>query len=196
MLTKKLITIALLLLIALSFTATNAQAKNSASEVNLLELTEKLSKKLKKPVILPQGFNDTLYVSGSKQSDLNLSFFKQILRNNGYAALETKEAISVVSLSQTKTRALPLVGKDGKTFDPNDLVTATIQVKHIDSQQLLSVIRTIVPTQGHFTVFRPKNSLIIVDFWDNVQRIQSLVATLDKPLTKEDLARSKRKKQD
>lgn len=165
-----------------------SESRVDQATISLSNVSERIAEQLKKPVILPPEFQDKIHVAGQLPKTITLPLFKRILRNNGLTAQVHDDAIEVFYIKSAKTRALPLAGTKSN-FDANDFVTATFELKHIDALQLLSLTRTLTPVEGHFTVFRPNNRVIIVDFWDNIQRIEALMKAFDKPLTEAQKAR-------
>lgn len=62
----------------------------------------------------------------------------------------------------------------------NQLVTEVMRLRHIDATQAIETLRPLVSTQGSVTANRNANSLVVVDFADNVRRIRALVASIDR----------------
>jgi general secretion pathway protein D len=62
----------------------------------------------------------------------------------------------------------------------NSLVTEVIRLRHIDATQAIETLRPLVSAQGSVTANRNANSLVVVDFADNVRRIRALVGSIDR----------------
>ncbi|QJQ32248.1 type II secretion system secretin GspD [Sphingomonas lacunae] len=62
----------------------------------------------------------------------------------------------------------------------NQLVTEVVRLRHIDATQAIETLRPLVSAQGSVTANRNANSLVVVDFADNVRRIRALVASIDR----------------
>lgn len=62
----------------------------------------------------------------------------------------------------------------------NQLVTEIVRLRYIDASQAIETLRPLVSTQGSVTANRNANSLVVVDFADNVRRIRALIQSIDR----------------
>ena len=62
----------------------------------------------------------------------------------------------------------------------NQLVTEVVRLKSIVATEALETLRPLVSKQGSITSNRNANSLVIVDYADNIRRIRSLVGEIDR----------------
>lgn len=62
----------------------------------------------------------------------------------------------------------------------NQFVTEIIRLKHIDAVAAVETLRPLVSPQGSLTANRNANSLVVADFADNIRRIRSLAASIDR----------------
>ena len=65
----------------------------------------------------------------------------------------------------------------------NQLVTEVVRLRHIDATQALETLRPLVSAQGSVTANRSANSLVVVDFADNVRRVRALIQSIDRDAT-------------
>ncbi len=65
----------------------------------------------------------------------------------------------------------------------NQLVTEVVRLRYIDASQAVDTLRPLVSAQGSVTANRNANSLVVVDFADNVRRIRALVQSIDRDAT-------------
>lgn len=65
----------------------------------------------------------------------------------------------------------------------NQLVTEVVRLRHIDATQALETLRPLVSAQGSVTANRSANSLVVVDFADNVRRVRTLIQSIDRDAT-------------
>lgn len=65
----------------------------------------------------------------------------------------------------------------------NQLVTEVVRLRYIDASQAIDTLRPLVSAQGSVTANRNANSLVVVDFADNVRRIRALVQSIDRDAT-------------
>jgi general secretion pathway protein D len=65
----------------------------------------------------------------------------------------------------------------------NAFVTEVVRLRHIDAVAALETLRPLVSTQGSVTANRNANSVVIVDFADNIRRVRALIANIDRDAT-------------
>lgn len=104
--------------------------------------------------------------------------FLSTLRANGLVA---------IPLPNGSYRIQPL---DGAASQPgrigsgnagaNQFVTEIVRLRYIDATAAIETLRPLVSQQGSVTANRNANSLVVVDFADNVRRIRALVASIDR----------------
>jgi general secretion pathway protein D len=63
---------------------------------------------------------------------------------------------------------------------PNALVTEVIRLRYIDASAAIETLRPLVSAQGSVTANRNANSLVVVDFADNVRRVRALIQSIDR----------------
>ncbi|HEV2700709.1 MAG TPA: type II secretion system secretin GspD [Steroidobacteraceae bacterium] len=61
----------------------------------------------------------------------------------------------------------------------DEIVTQVIPVKNVSAVQLVTVLRSLVPTTGQINAYSPANMIIISDHAANVTRIMKIVARID-----------------
>jgi general secretion pathway protein D len=78
-------------------------------------------------------------------------------------------------------RQLPVPLVNGKQTRPQaEYVTKVIAVKSVPAAQLVPLLRPLLPQQAHLVALPCMNSLILVDTFGNVHRIEELVQSLDR----------------
>lgn len=170
----------------------------AANTSSLVNLTEILSARIKKPIILPHPsqFNDKIVVIGQFKRNLDIDLYKKILRQNGYVLFEYDQAIRVLPQVWGKVSAPTVTEGSSQSFGDDDYVLAMVSVSHVDPASMLRSLRTMVPTAGHFVAHETKNVLVVVDFWDNIKNIKNLVKLLDTPLSGPEKQRNKKAQKD
>ncbi|MEJ1965130.1 MAG: secretin N-terminal domain-containing protein [Gammaproteobacteria bacterium] len=61
----------------------------------------------------------------------------------------------------------------------DEIVTQIIQVKNVNAAQLVPILRSLVPQNGHLVAYPPSNILVISDRAANVSRIVKIVRRID-----------------
>jgi general secretion pathway protein D len=78
-------------------------------------------------------------------------------------------------------RQLPVPLVTGKQTRPQaEYVTKVIAVKSVPAAHLVPILRPMLPQQAHLVALPCTNSLIIVDTFGNIRRLEELVQSLDR----------------
>ena len=104
--------------------------------------------------------------------------FLSTLRANGLVAVPVRGgAYRIQPLDGAATQP----GRIGSAQSgQNQFVTEIIRLRHIDAAAAIETLRPLVSAQGSLTANRNANSLVVADFADNIRRIRTLVAQIDK----------------
>ncbi len=102
--------------------------------------------------------------------------FLSVLEVHGFSAVPAGEVIKIIPQINAK--------QDGG-FGPaaetrEDIVTRVIKVDNVPADQLVPILRPLVPQYGHLAAYVASNSLIISDRTANVQRIADIVQRIDR----------------
>jgi len=120
----------------------------------------------------------TLISSTPMTPDAFYQTFLSILQVYGFVALPAGDIIKI--MPDATARTMPgddLPDRVSNTSD--EIVTQVIQVKNVSAAQLVPVLRSLVPQNGHLVGYQPSNILIITDRAANVARIQKIVRRID-----------------
>lgn len=104
--------------------------------------------------------------------------FLSILQVNGLAIVETDDSIKVFTAQDVKSNAIPLID-DGRASD-EEVVIRILKIKNIAAQQLVTLLRPLVPPTAGFEVHNDTNILLIADNRLNIEKIVKLVDQIDK----------------
>lgn len=132
-----------------------------------------------KSFIIDPRVEGKVTVISSKPMDVEELYatFQSVLRVHGFAAVPAggemvKILPDAMAVQDGGTAALGSSGRD-------ELVTRLIPVKHVPAQQLVELLRPLMPQQGHFQAHGGSNSLLITDRAGNVDRLSALIARID-----------------
>jgi general secretion pathway protein D len=101
-----------------------------------------------------------------------------ILHLNGYAVVETDGAVWVAPDANARTMPSPLLTQK-ETRPDAEIVTDTMPLKSIPAAQLVPILRPTLPLYAHLAADICANTLIIVDTFANVKRIEAIARRLD-----------------
>ena len=103
--------------------------------------------------------------------------FLSTLRANGLVAVPTGNGALRVQPIDNAASQPSRVGSAGASR--NSFVTEIIRLRSIDAASALDTVRPLVSAQGAATANRAGNSLVIVDFADNIRRIRQVLGQID-----------------
>ncbi|HEU4623997.1 MAG TPA: type II secretion system secretin GspD [Steroidobacteraceae bacterium] len=120
----------------------------------------------------------TMLSSTPMSPDAFYQAFLSILQVHGFVAMPAGDVVKIVP--DANARTMPgddLPDRVSRTSD--EIVTQVIQVKNVNAAQLVPILRSLIPQNGHLAAYQPSNILIISDRAANVNRIQRIIARID-----------------
>ncbi len=103
--------------------------------------------------------------------------FLSTLRANGLVAVPTSNGAFRVQPTDNASSQPSRVGGNGASR--NSLVTEVIRLRSIDATSAVETVRALVSPQGSVTANRAGNSVVVVDFGDNVRRVREVIRRID-----------------
>ncbi|MFD1611575.1 type II secretion system secretin GspD [Sphingomonas tabacisoli] len=102
--------------------------------------------------------------------------FLSTLRANGLVAVPAAGGAFRVQPLEGAASQPSRVGRPGAS---NSLVTEIFRLRSIDAPSAVETVRPLISPQGSVTANRAGNSLVIVDFGDNVRRVREVLRRID-----------------
>ena len=99
--------------------------------------------------------------------------FLSVMSTHGFSVLAQGEQARIVPVTEARS------GANSHHNAPDDIQTELIQVQHTSVNELIPLIRPLVPQNGHLAAVAASNALIISDRVANIERIRQLVNELD-----------------
>jgi len=121
--------------------------------------------------------NVTVISSTSMDKETIYELFLSVLRVHGYAAVPTGNITKIVQQVLAKQSGNPrdfLVPTQSE-----ELVTAVIPVRNSASEDLVKILRPLIPQYGHVAGISSPNVLIISDHAGNIARLTEIVNRID-----------------
>jgi general secretion pathway protein D len=103
--------------------------------------------------------------------------FLSVLQVHGYAAVPAGDVIKIINNANAKQSNLPLSESKGEKGE--NLITRVISVEGAPVDELVPVLRPMVPQYGHLAAVSSANVLIISDHADNIRRIEAIITHLE-----------------
>jgi general secretion pathway protein D len=121
--------------------------------------------------------NVTVISNTSMDTPAVYELFLAVLRIHGYAAVPSGDVVRIVQQVLAKQSSNP------KDFQPDadgeELITQVISVKNTDSNELVKILRPLIPQYGHIAGLTEPNALIISDHAENIQRLNEIIERID-----------------
>lgn len=102
--------------------------------------------------------------------------FLSTLRANGLVAVPTRGGYRIQPADGAATQPTR-IGSRGSPA--NQFVTEVVRLKSIVATEAIETLRPLVSKRGSITANRNANSLVVVDYADNIRRIRALVRQID-----------------
>ncbi len=132
-------------------------------------------------VIDPRVKGRVSVISGSPLSgDQLYDVFLSILEVHNFAAVESGPVIKILPSNVIKQRPTP-TEFSRTAIDNDEQITQILQLEHASVQELVPIIRPLVPPTSHFAAHGPSNTLVITDTAANIRRVLEIVARIDIP---------------
>jgi general secretion pathway protein D len=129
-------------------------------------------------IIDPRVKGDVTVISNtSMDTPAVYELFLAVLRVHGFAAVPSGNVVRIVQQVLAKQSSNP---KDFTTnSDGEELITRVLTVKNTDSNELVKILRPLIPQYGHIAGLVEPNALIISDHAENILRLAEIVARID-----------------
>ncbi|HET6265974.1 MAG TPA: type II secretion system secretin GspD, partial [Usitatibacter sp.] len=112
--------------------------------------------------------------------DMLYQILLSTLRVQGYAAVEDGQFVKIVPEAEAKTSAGPTGELAART--PGDrIVTQVFILANENAVQLVPVLRPLVTANNFIAAYPNNNAIVITDYASNVQRIQRIIESIDRP---------------
>jgi general secretion pathway protein D len=158
-----------------------AQSEASATPpgaVPIERLVAAVAKRTGKKFIVDPRVHADLVMIGQEPTSVDYAALLLILRVHGFAAVEQGGYVQVVPDANVRQYPLPVAtGKD--SYADAEYVNRLIPLKSASAAQLVPVLRPLLPQVAHLVAFPCTNSLLIVDTYANVKRIEQLARAFD-----------------
>jgi general secretion pathway protein D len=103
--------------------------------------------------------------------------FLSVLRVHGFAAVPTGNVIKIVP-DATARQDIDANAESG-SGNPDELVTRVIELKQVQANELVPIIKPMLPPQAQVAVHAGSNALLISDRLGNIERISAIIRRID-----------------
>jgi general secretion pathway protein D len=160
--------------------STSAPSSSEAHDtgIPIERIIESVGSRAGKKTFVDPRVRANVQLIGRDPSNITYPEFLTLLQVHGFIAVENNGYLRVLPDANARQSPVPLL-TGGQTYPDAQVVTEVINVKNISAAQLVPILRPLIPQMGHFAAYPCTNSLLIVDYYANVRRIEALVKTMD-----------------
>lgn len=187
---KNVITKLSLILISLVIFSTSVSADKATinqKETDIGVFIEMVSRLTGKTFIVdPRVRNKKITVISQHEMDEDEIFalFLSVLKVHQFSAVKTGNIYKIEQLQTAKQDSVEVYSK-GKKYAGDQLVTRVIKVDNVDVSQLVPLLRTLIPQQGHMAQYKPTNVIVIHDTAANLDRLVKIIEKIDQESNQE-----------
>ncbi len=122
----------------------------------------------------------TLVSGGPLNAAQIYNVFLSVLEVHNFSAVQSGEVIKILPSNIIKQQATPTQYNEGR--GGNDAqITQVYQLKHASVQELVPILRPLLPPTSHFAAHAPTNTLVFTDTLSNIQRLLKIISRVDVP---------------
>ena len=172
---------ALLALISLFFSAPAfAQYQLNFRDADIRAVVQDVARVTGKTFIVDERVQVKLSIVSDRPLTRSEYFevFLSSLRANGLIAVPMSNGAYRIQPADGAASTPSKVG-GSKTTPANQMVTEVFRLKHIDAAQAVEALRPLISKEGSITANVNGNSVIVVDYGDNMRRIRTLIGEID-----------------
>lgn len=145
-----------------------------AADINVL--IETVSEITGKSFIVDQTVTGAVTVVSRQpmSTDEIYEVFLSVLRVHGYTAVPAGSMVKIVPDVSAAQQA-PMTGLGGGDAQ----LTRIIDLKHVSAQEMMNLLRPLMPQQAHIAAHGGSNSLLVADRAANLERISAIIRRID-----------------
>ena len=166
-----------------------AQAANNSADVRInmnnaeiRSVIQWVAEKTNKNFIIDPRVKGRISVLSNQPMSMDQAYqvFLTALDVYGFAAVESGNNVKIIPNAQARSSGLPIVETfNNPDADNSELVLHVIKVKNISANEVVTILRPLVPQTGHLGAFPTSNSVVIADRANNINRLSKLVSYID-----------------
>lgn len=132
-------------------------------------------------IVDPRVKGKVSVVSGSTLNPDELyDVFLSVLEVHNFATVESGNIIKILPNNIIKQRPTPFLSSPSETSNDAQ-ITQIIRLKYASVQDLVPIIRPLIPPTSHFAPHVKSNSVIITDTSANINRVLQIIGMIDVP---------------
>jgi len=155
-------------------------------EADIRGFVQWIADRTQKNIIVHRSVRGTVTVISSRpvSPDEAYELFLTVLALNGFAAVDSEGTIMVVPDADAKTSDIPFAGNEARR---GEIVTAIISLEHTEASEFVASLKPLIPASAYLSAYQKTNSLIVADTARSIEKIEKIIAILDRAESEIDL---------
>lgn len=131
-------------------------------------------------VIDPRVQGKISIISSTPMSDKELyQVFLSVLQVSGYAAIANGGIIKIIPNIDAKTQSPDLLSEMRNPPQGDDLMVAVVPVHYVPAEQLVPVLRPLMPQWSSVSAYAPSNMIILSGRANNIKSLANIIKQVD-----------------
>lgn len=105
--------------------------------------------------------------------------FLSVLQVSGYAAIPSGEIIKIIPNIDAKTQSSDLLSEMKHPPRGDDMMVAVVPVHYVPSEQLVPILRPLMPQWSSISAYAPSNMLILSGRANNIRSLANIIKQVD-----------------
>ncbi|WP_133128194.1 GspD family T2SS secretin variant LspD [Legionella nagasakiensis] len=119
-------------------------------------------------------------ISSTPMNDKELyQAFLSMLQVSGYAAVPSGDMIKIIPNIDAKTQAPDLLSQMARPPRGDDMMVQVIPVHYVPAEQLVPVLRPLMPQWSSISAYAPSNMLILSGRANNIKQLANIIKQVD-----------------
>lgn len=160
----------------------SADVRINMNNAEIRSVIQWVAEKTNKNFIIDPRVKGRISVLSNQPMSMDQAYqvFLTALDVYGFAAVESGNNVKIIPNAQARSSGLPIVETfNNPNADNSELVLHVIKVKNISANEVVTILRPLVPQTGHLGAFPGSNSVIIADRANNINRLSKLINYID-----------------
>ncbi len=124
--------------------------------------------------------NITIIAPSRLSVDDAFRLFTSVLELKGLTIVPSGKVYKIVSISQAKQSGIEIFREGGEQLT-DAYIIRLIQLKSISASKAMNFLQPLISRDGHIASFGPGNMLMVVDSATNIEKLLTIIESIDKP---------------
>ncbi|MDA7852381.1 type II secretion system secretin GspD [Porticoccaceae bacterium] len=150
----------------------------SLHQADIQDLVRWASSVTKKTIIIHPSVKGSITVVAGEEMSREEAYqvFLSVLQVHGFMVVDTDQALKVIPIDIGKESDIAV---GGSSLSPEDMVVQIIKLKNISANDIIALVRPMLPQASHLAAYPGTNTLLIASRSAKVEQIVGIIKRLD-----------------